>query len=264
MTYIATYLSNLSDQELSEVKAALALMFPKVNIGTTPPTHSDDSSQGYTVNSKWLNSATGIEYICRDATLGAASWVRQDNADFFGYVSGRYYHGMIAVVSAGSTPGANSIRLHPIVVKERVTISELGARVTTAEVGKSFQLAIYASDPATKLPTGNALGSTANMSAGATGAMTAALGANVALEPGLYWAAILGDVTSAVFQSFGSNSTNISAFLGGAASQVASGATSSIAYLSTAGTFGTWPDLTSATFSYGNSNAYASIFFKAA
>jgi len=261
MTYIATYLSALLGEELAEVKAAISLMFPKVNVAPTPPTHSDDSGQGYAANSKWLNLSTGIEYICRDATVGSASWVRQDNADFFGYVPGRYYHGMVAIVLAGSTPGANSIRMHPLVIKERVTISELGSRVTTAEVGKSFQLALYASDPSTKLPTGNALASTATMSAGAVGVMTGAV-TPVTIEPGLYWTALCADVTTAIFQSFGSNSTNIAAFLGGASTQVASGASSSIAYLSTAGTFGTWPDLSAASFSYGNSSAYAAIFFR--
>jgi len=235
---------------------------PKTNVTTTPPTATDDTTQGYSVNSKWLNTQTGIEYICRDATTGAAAWVRQDNADFFGYVSGRYYPGLFAIVAAGATPGANSVRLHPIVIKERVTLSELGARVTTAEASKSFQLAIYAADKSTNLPTGNALASTASLSAGSTGVMTAALSANVTLEPGLYWVAMLSDVTTAIFQAYGSSSTNIGAYIGGTAAQVASGASSSIAYLSIAGTFGTWPDLTAGGFSYGNSAAYAAIFFR--
>lgn len=248
--------------DLAAVKQALDLQ--KNVVATAMPVSTDDSSQGFSVNSKLFNSLTGIEYICRDATVGAASWVRQDNSDFFGYVSGRYYHGMIAIAAAGAAIAANSIRFHPIVVKERVTISELAVRVTTAEAGKSFQLAIYASDPATKLPTGSALRSTANMSAGTTGAMSAGTGTDVTIEPGLYWMGILGDMATAVFQAFGSNSTNIAAFLGGTATQVASGTSSSIAFLSTAATSGSpWPDLSAASFSYGNNSGYAAIFFRA-
>jgi hypothetical protein len=264
MTYFADYLNSLASTELAEVKAALEAKFPKVNVSTAIPTAANDSSQGYSVNSKWLNTATGIEYICRDVSVGAARWVRQDNADFYGYVSGRYYHGMVSVVAAGAAVTANSIRMHPIIIKERVTISELGVRVTTAEAAKNFQLAIYASDPATKLPTGNALSSTANISSAATGVMTAALGANVTLEPGMYWVGILGDIATAVFQAFGSNNTNAAVILGGTASQVASGTTSSIAHLAVTHTFGTWPDLTAGSFTYGNSSAYAAIFFKVA
>lgn len=238
---------------------------PKNVVVEDNPTSASDVSQGYSVNSKWFNPVTGIEYICRDATAGAAAWVRQDNADFFGYVSGSYYHGINGVVTAGSASGGNSIRLHPIVIKERVTISELAVRVTTSESGKAFQLAIYAADPASKLPSGNPLGVTGNMSAGTTGAMSATLvGGNIALNPGLYWVAVNTESTTAVFQQFGANSSFIAALLGGTASQVASGNSSSISFLSFAQTFAVWPDLTSQTFSRGNTAAYAGIFFKVA
>ncbi|TBN10883.1 hypothetical protein EYC79_18205 [Agrobacterium cavarae] len=238
---------------------------PKNAISTTVPTMSDDEDDGFSVNSKWLNSATGIEYICRDATAGAASWVRQDNADFFGYTSGNYYQGINTIVSGGAAVVGGQIKFHPIVIKERVTISELAVRVTTSESGKAFQLAIYAADPVTKLPSGNVLGATANMSAGTTGAMSGALvGGNVTLNPGLYWMGINGDTTTAVFQAFGSNSTFIAALLGGTASQVASGTASSVSFLGNTQAFGVWPDLTGQNFSRGNNSGYAGIFFKVA
>lgn len=232
---------------------------------TSAPSRTDDSTADFEVGSKWFNRATGIEYICRDAAAGAAVWVRQDNADFFGYISGSYYQGLNALVAGGSVVGGGTIRMHPIVIKERMLLSELGVRVTTAESGKSFQLAIYAADPTTRLPTGNPLGVTASMSAGTTGVVTAAVsGGNITLNPGLYWMALNTDTTSAVFQAFGANSTFIAALLGGTAQQVTSGTTSSVAYLIFTQTFGTWPDLTGQAFSRGNTSAYAGIFFRAA
>lgn len=238
---------------------------PKSVVATMAPTVADDGDDGFSVNSKWLNSATGIEYICRDATAGAASWVRQDNADFFGYTSGNYYQGINTIVSGGAAVVGGQIKFHPIVIKERVTISELAVRVTTAESGKAFQLAIYAADPATKLPSGNVLGVTGNMSAGTTGAMSAVIvGGNLTLNPGLYWVGINGDTTTAIFQAFGSNSTFIAALIGGTASQVASGTASSVSFLGNTQTFGTWPDLTGQGFSRGNNSGYAGIFFKVA
>lgn len=245
------------------VEAVNAL--PKNAVEVTAPLLTSDASKGFSVNSKWLNAATGIEYICRDATTGAAAWVRQDNADFFGYNSGSYYQGLNTLVSAGAAVVGGQIKFHPIVIKERVTISELAVRVTTAESGKAFQLAIYAADPATKLPSGNVLGATSNMSAGVTGAMTGALsGGSITLNPGLYWVGINGDTTTAVFQAFGSNSTFIAALIGGTASQVASGTASSVSFLGSTQAFGTWPDLTGANFSRGNNSGYAGIFFRVA
>lgn len=234
--------------------------------GASAPSPTDDATGNFEIGSKWFNALTGIEYICQDATAGAAIWVRQDNADFFGYISGSYYHGINSLISAGAAIGGNALKLHPIVIKERTTLAELAVRVTTAESAKSFQLAIYATDPATKFPTGNPLGVTGSMSAGTTGAMTSAFtGGNITLNPGMYWMALNTDSTTAIFQAFGSNSTFIAALLGGVtASQVASGTATSIASLSYTQTFGAWPDLTGQAFSRGNSSAYAGIFFKVA
>lgn len=40
----------------------------------TSPTVSDDSTQSYEVDSRWLNTVTKEWYICRDNTAGAAQW----------------------------------------------------------------------------------------------------------------------------------------------------------------------------------------------
>lgn len=251
----------------AKINAALEAIdgLPKNASSTTNPTVNDDAGAGFSVNSRWLNLSTGIEYICRDATAGAAAWVRQDNADFFGYIAGNYYHGVNAVVGVGAAISGGNVRLHPIIIKERVSISELGARVTTAESGKSFQLAIYATDQVTKLPAGTPLGVTASLSAGSTGVMTAAItGGAVTLEPGVYWVGINTDTTTAVFQAYGTNTTFVSALVGGTAAQISSGTGSSLPYLTVAQTFGSWPDLSGKTFSRGSaSSAYAAVFFRA-
>jgi len=41
---------------------------------TTDPTVTDDSSAGYEVLSKWLNTTTGEIWLCTDNTIGAANW----------------------------------------------------------------------------------------------------------------------------------------------------------------------------------------------
>lgn len=248
----------------AKLNRVLGMFTENKNAGTAAPTPTDDSSANFEVGSRWYNSTNSTQYLCQDASPGAAVWVRQDSADFFGYVSGSYYQGLNAVVGSGAATGNNSIRLHPIIIKERMTLSELATRVTTAESTKVFQMAIYAADSATKLPTGAALGATSSLSAGGTGVMSAALaGGSITLNPGLYWVALNTDSTTAVFQAFGGAYTFIATLLGGTASQISAGNAASLSYLAIAQTFGTWPNLTGQTFTRGSTAAYAGIFFRA-
>lgn len=49
------------------------------NITTSNPTVNDDSADGYSIGSRWINTATDTEFVCVDATLGAAVWVQTTN-----------------------------------------------------------------------------------------------------------------------------------------------------------------------------------------
>lgn len=47
----------------------------KMKLSNVNPSASNDGSQGFTANeSTWFNYATGILYLCTDATVGAAVW----------------------------------------------------------------------------------------------------------------------------------------------------------------------------------------------
>jgi hypothetical protein len=41
---------------------------------TTNPSVSNDNTQGYVVGSEWINTSTGVEYVCMATTTGAAVW----------------------------------------------------------------------------------------------------------------------------------------------------------------------------------------------
>ncbi len=41
---------------------------------TTAPGVGDDSADGYSAGSLWFNTATAIEYVCTNASVGAATW----------------------------------------------------------------------------------------------------------------------------------------------------------------------------------------------
>lgn len=228
---------------------------------TTPPSVSDGTSAGFSVGSRMFDATRGVSFVCRDATDGVAKWIRMDNADFFGYRSGRTFHANLNGVIAGAAVGANTARGILWPVKERVTISELGVRVTTAQAGQNIQLAVYASDPSTLMPTGTPIANTANMSVAATGPLMGALGANTTLEPGLYWLFILGDAATAVFTIYVAN-TMMAVTLGGTPAQVMSNAATAMSYVAWNMTAGSWADLTGvAPTAYGNSTAYAAITF---
>ncbi len=46
----------------------------KTNIAASDPTVNDDSSQGYSVFSEWLNTSTNTLFKCVDSSVGAAQW----------------------------------------------------------------------------------------------------------------------------------------------------------------------------------------------
>lgn len=41
---------------------------------TTAPTTGDDNTQGYVVGSRWIDTTNDVEYVCLDASTGAAVW----------------------------------------------------------------------------------------------------------------------------------------------------------------------------------------------
>ena len=223
---------------------------------TSAPTSASDTTAGYSAGSSWLIATTGEMWRCRDATANAARWVKVDTADHPGYVPGRRYvpFGMGAPAT-GAAGVAGTVFTGAGVIKSRCTLSELHIRMTTAGSAGNFAMAIYAHDPAKGGPTGLPLATSVNGATGSTGPMTVALNANVTLEPGVYWFAIQMDVGSPVYLSQGNGSSNHLALFGSAGHPIGNGASAQASGYSISGTFGTWPDLTSASLTEQSSRA---------
>lgn len=238
----------------------------KNNLGASAdPTANDDANSGYAVGSSWFRSDTGDAWRCRSASAGAARWIKMDVADHPGYVAGRWYQ-MIQGQGGGGTAWASAgkIAFMPFFLKERVTVSDLGCRINTGAAGGNVQLALYAASAVTKYPTGNALGSTASLTTASAGVVSGSIG-SVQLEPGLYWMAANVDNTTVLFQSL-TTSTIAGGVTIGSATQgdVANGNSVSALALTLTQAFGTWPDVTSSSFTISSNNQNALVHLKVA
>lgn len=132
------------------------------------------------------------------------------------YVPGNWYPGAVGnwfwLSSAGTT--ATSTRLSPLMVRDRVTITDLGARVNTVSAGGLFRLGIYAASPTTLKATGLPLGSVGGLSTTSLAVVSGAVTPFV-LEPDqLYWGAAQIDNATAALQSVRVDQAPVSAILG--------------------------------------------------
>lgn len=149
-----------------------------------------------------------------------------------------------------TTPTSGQIRLIPAMMTQRATIGALGSFITTLQAAQNFQLAIYAANPTTFRPTGTALASTASMSTGAGGFASAVLSANIQVQPGqVVWLAYNGNSTTAIFTGGSSTAGSLAQLLGSSTGAFILNNQVVLNGLQVTGqAFGSWPDLTSATF----------------
>lgn len=114
--------------------------------------------------------------------------------------SGRYTSGEGIAGTTGTggvAPGADSIRLYPVRIRKAITISELKTRIVTLAASGKCQIAIYAADAATLMPTGAPIYHTADLST-ASAVTVGETGLSVSIaSPGIYWLATMCDTNAA-------------------------------------------------------------------
>lgn len=163
-----------------------------------------------------------------------------------------------AYVETGTTIGnPNGFYFIPFYVQRGITISDLGARVTTAVASSSFQLCIYASRPTDFLP-GVKLASTGDMSGATVATISAVLTeSTVSLDPfTVYWFGVNCNVAGIAFMA-SSVLTGVYTSLIGSSSitNMLNAVPNSSMVVTSNATYGTYPDLTSATVSANGANA---------
>lgn len=181
-----------------------------------------------------------------------------------GYVAGRYYWPAgPGNINVGAAIGSNTIRLALIYIPQKITISELFQRITTASAGGNIQLGIYAADASTLLPSGLPLMTTGSISTTSAVAVNASV-TSAQLAAGWYWAAVMADNATVQVAGFTTSLVRGSSWLGSAtlASVTSAATATNIAYQLTGGTFGTWPNLTSSPPSETTTGAEAPVGFK--
>lgn len=225
----------------------------KTFVSTIDPTAAADISQGYVPGSFGFNSATGRAFVCRSNALGAAVWVLQGDPN---PIAGNWFTPDGATLSGTGAALASTsvVTLVPFKLPCRMTISHVGAKITT--IGSTnAQFGIYNASATTRLPTTN-IDKTASIANTSLGFISGALGSSRQLEAGLYWFGVeVNDVTCA-FAAVNALSTFLSSVVGNTTLSNLSGSTAANMMTSVAATqaFGTWGDLTGATWSYRNND----------
>jgi hypothetical protein len=204
--------------------------------GATGPTGAASSVAGPTGAASTVPGPTGATGAAGpDASSTSVAWAVN-----------RYVSPVSATVGSGGALAANTIYLMPFIAPRSFSFSELGARVATAAASSNFQLAIYGSN-SSGLPSGTAIASTASLSGASATALSAS--ATGSLTGGvLYWMACNQDSSSLIYQAVSAASLLQTFTTGASTLAIATNGNSSATFFRTiSGTFGTWPDLTSAT-----------------
>lgn len=167
------------------------------------------------------------------------------------YVIGNYVWADRYSFGNGVVQAVGTIRLNAIQIRRQVTISDLCVRITTLAAAGNIQLALYGANTATGRPTGAALASTGSITTGAAALVSADItGPDVTLSPGLYWFAVNSDNATVILQAGGGAAVASDSSMIGSATlaNISNAANNGALSLTTPQTFGTWPSLTSATF----------------
>lgn len=170
-------------------------------------------------------------------------------------------------VTGAITPAINQIRMFPFIADENMVVSALGTYLVTGVAAANMQLAVYAGDPATDLPIGPALGSTASIAV-ATSASSpfGALAANAQLLKGkLYYLAINVDTAALSFSGLHPLGVIAHFAIGDALLSNVLQAQTNLGGYFFGQAFGTWPTFTGASsFTRAAGSSLPAIAFKMA
>jgi hypothetical protein len=235
----------------------------------------------YTASSRLLASSTGADVTLplmssTEAGLvppsggGTTNFLRADGT--FAAPPGASTPGVYAVgnwispvntsVAGGTAVLSNQIFFHPFVLSRSITVSDLGARVTTASAGSDAQFAIYASSSGE--PIGAPLATTASLSVATATTIEASVTPFNLTAGQLYWMAVIANSSSPAFVSHVTSSSHNGSIIGAPTlSTLASAATIAVIARNLGSqTLGVWPTLTAGQTNVQSTNRGAIVFLK--
>jgi hypothetical protein len=205
-----------------------------------------------------------INGVNKNVTLGqfdsatfvsnATSWTavvspgRHMNRMHPGYTAPSLYFTLPGVpIVAGSAVAANVVYCSPALIQDwNVTLIGLAVNVTTGAAGGHISLAVYNNNPSTHRPGTLIRGQAFTISSAGTGLLNNSI-TSTQFAPGFYWTCAQADNATNVMNSLPIDGS-IASYVGVNGSNVLN-TTGNLAGVSTPLTFGTWPDLSAATWS---------------
>ena len=183
-------------QDIIDLTAAdcisLGLTGSKSNFAaTTAPSGSNDNTQDYGTGSRWINTTTGLEYVCVSAATGSAVWT-QTPCSQPAWVHTQFYGVPRGVTPAALLTLASTLYAYPVVIPNQVTLSSLAISVTTGQTGGAAHVGLYA-DTGSGYP-GSLIVDSGVLAATTTAVVSKTSLTNV-LAPGVYWAASIFTAT---------------------------------------------------------------------
>lgn len=167
-------------------------------------------------------------------------------------VSGNWYVGINAdaIIASFNSSLASNLFLVPLELSEAVPITALGVRVATLSSGGNMMIGLYANLPASNTPTGAVLASVVGLSTTTAVSVSASLSTPMLVGPGLVWAAIEADNSTARVAGNLLGSLSAARKLGTASLSnlfTNSGGGAAFSGYSIVNTYGSFPNLTGAT-----------------
>ncbi len=164
---------------------------------TTNPTVNDDVTKSYGAGSTWLNTSTGVMWVCTSGTDGAAVWTALNAAGYAGlpFVTGRFYGVPAGVTPVALLTVASVLYAYPVFVPNTVTLAAFQASVTSGQTGGKLEMGIYR-DNGAGYPGALVAGTDTGDLDGTGTAVVGPTNLAVSLTPGWYWIAIQAAATS--------------------------------------------------------------------
>jgi hypothetical protein len=160
---------------------------------TVAPTVNSDSGSGYAVGNQWFNTANGLFYICRDATVAAADWLPIGLQGAAVPVGADLLPSHFSTGTTSAAFGSNVYAFVPFTVCRRQAFSQLAWwQVTASGAGGLCRTALYTSTGG--IPDQLIAGTDSGDIDVTTGAGVLKAGvfgggtpAAVTIDPGIYW-----------------------------------------------------------------------------